>query len=300
MTKKVLIIGGKGFLGTNVARALIKFGYNVDLLCKKKKNFKRLKNTNYIFCDIRNKKDLKKKIDNNYEYVINFAGNIDHKNTQQTFSTHFIAIKNILEILKKRKIKLFIQAGSCLEYGKNKSPQKEKERCRPISQYGKSKYYLSKYLIKNKKKFQFKFIILRLYQVYGPYQKKDRLIPIVIDSCLQNKNFNCTEGNQERDFLYIDDLTTLIKKMLNHKKINSNIYNVGSGNPIKVRNVICKIRKIISKGNPKFGAIKMRKDEVKFLYPDIKKVKKEFKWSPKVNIFEGLKKTIKFYENKKK
>ena len=59
MTKKVLIIGGKGFLGTNVARALIKFGYNVDLLCKKKK-FKRLKNTNYIFCDIRNKKDLKK------------------------------------------------------------------------------------------------------------------------------------------------------------------------------------------------------------------------------------------------
>ena len=104
MTKKVLIIGGKGFLGTNVARALIKFGYNVDLLCKKKKNFKRLKNTNYIFCDIRNKKDLKKKIDNNYEYVINFAGNIDHKNTQQTISTHFIAIKNILEILKKEKL----------------------------------------------------------------------------------------------------------------------------------------------------------------------------------------------------
>ena len=67
------------------------------LICYvRKKKFKRLKNTNYIFCDIRNKKDLKK-IDNNYEYVINFAGNIDHKNTQQTISTHFIAIKIYLK-----------------------------------------------------------------------------------------------------------------------------------------------------------------------------------------------------------
>ena len=64
--------------------------------------------------------------------------------------------------------------------------------------------------------------------------------------------------------------------------------------------MICKIRNIISKGNPKFGAIKMRKDEVKFLYPDIKKVKKEFKWSPKVNISEGLKKLLNFMKIKNK
>ena len=61
------------------------------------------------------------------------------------------------------------------------------------------------------------FIILRPYQVYGPYQKYDRLIPMVIKSCLKNKKFPCTEGNQERDFLYVDDFTDLIIKILKKK-----------------------------------------------------------------------------------
>ena len=53
------------------------------------------------------------------------------------------------------------------------------------------------------KKFKFKFVILRLYQIYGPNQEINRLIPIVISSCLKNKKFNCSSGIQVRDFLYV-------------------------------------------------------------------------------------------------
>ena len=79
------------------------------------------------------------------------------------------------------------------------------------------------------------FIILRPYQVYGPYQKYDRLIPMVIKSCLKNKKFPCTEGNQERDFLYVDDFTDLIIKILRKKNFKNRIFNVGYGKPIKVK-----------------------------------------------------------------
>ena len=67
---------------------------------------------------------------------------------------------------------------------------------------------------------KFKFIILRLYQIYGPNQEINRLIPIVISSCLKNKKFKCSSGIQIRDFLYVEDLLNLINKIICIKKKN--------------------------------------------------------------------------------
>ena len=61
------------------------------------------------------------------------------------------------------------------------------------------------------------FLVLRLYQVYGPLQKKDRIIPITIDSCLKNNSFACSNGLQKRDFLYVGDFVKLITKILKKK-----------------------------------------------------------------------------------
>ena len=69
-----------------------------------------------------------------------------------------------------------------------------------------------------------KYIILRPYQIFGPYQKFDRLIPFVIKNSLKGKNFNCSAGIQIRDFLFVDDFTLLIKKILKCKNIKSGIY----------------------------------------------------------------------------
>ena len=134
-----------------------------------------------------------------------------------------------------------------------------------------------------------------MYQIYGPNQNNQRLIPFVINSCLKSKNFNCTSGQQIRDFLYIDDLVNLIIKILKKKLFKKKIYNAGSGEPVKIKSMIQKITDKIKKGNPNFGKIMMRKDENFKLYPDITSVKEEFNWQPKVNINEGLKKTINFY-----
>ena len=111
----------------------------------------------------------------------------------------------------------------------------------------------------------------------------------------KNKIFLCTPGTQKRDFIYVDDFVFLIKKILLKKNIRYEIFNVGSGKPILVKNIIKKIRNLTKSGEPKFGAIKMRKDEVMSLYPLTKKVKKYFNWKPKVKLIQGLKKTIKSY-----
>ena len=121
------------------------------------------------------------------------------------------------------------------------------------------------------------------------------MVPIVIESCLKNKSFACTDGSQFRDFLYVDDFCELIKKILKKKNNINGVYNVGFGKPNKVKDVIKLIQKKINRGNPIFGKIKMRTEEMKFTYPNINKVKTIYKWRPKIKINDGLKKTIDFY-----
>ena len=297
MKKKILILGGNGFLGKNLLGTLVKLRrYKITSVSKKiLKNSKKIKKINSISCNINDYPKFKKKLKNEkFDFVINFSGNINHSDKEETFKAHYNCVKNIVKYIKLTKSGLLIQAGSSLEYGGNKSPQNEKQICKPLSVYGQAKLLSSKFIMKNLKK----FIILRPYQIYGPYQKKNRLIPITIESCIKNLKFKCTLGNQERDFLYVDDFIDLIIKILGSKDINSGIFNVGSGKPIKVKNVILTIVKKIKKGTPLFGELKMRKDEKNSLYPDLNKTKKIFKWRPKINFDVGISKTINFYKGK--
>ena len=73
------------------------------------------------------------------------------------------------------------------------------------------------------------------------------------------------------------------------EKNNGEIFNIGSGRPIKIKQVIKQIQKMIGKGRAQFGKIKYREDENMELYPSIKKARKKLKWSPKVNFNRGLK-----------
>ncbi len=292
MKKKILITGGTGFLGFNFIKSLNQKKYDITSLSSKKKSKKNfIKGVKYVFCDISNFKKLKKKIGKQYSFIVNFSGNIDHKNKSETFRVHYQGLKNLVKLIDKKHLELFIQIGSSLEYGKLKSPQKENLVCRPVSYYGRAKYLSSRYILKKLNR----FLILRLYQVYGPYQKNDRLIPYVIKSCLRNKEFSCTEGLQIRDFLFVDDLVNLLSKIINKKKMHYSVYNVGSGKPLKVKKLINLIVKKIKNGKPKFGKIKMRKEETKNLFPNTRSVQKDFKWRPKVSISQGLQKTINHY-----
>lgn len=296
MKKSILIVGGTGFIGKNLINKLKFLNFKILSLSKKKSIPKSRHNIEYKSLDIVNTKKLKRLNEKKFNIVINLGGNIDHQNPQETRKAHYYGLKNLFNNLSLKNLDLFIQIGSSLEYGPSKSPQIESQLCKPNSCYGKAKLSATKYLIKNLKSKKFKLIILRPYQIYGPFQKLDRLIPQTINCYLKKKKFECSEGNQKRDFLYVEDFVSLILKIINKKKIKSGIYNVGSGKPVKVKDIIKLINKLIKFGKPVFGKIKMRKDEAMSLYPNTKKIKKNFNWKPKTSLKSGLKKTIKYYE----
>ena len=207
MKEKILIFGGTGFIGYHLAKEALRRGFQVSSISKnvpiKKRYLKRVK---YIIADISNKNFLNKKIKEDFQYVFNLAGYVDHSDKIKTYKSHYLGCKNISNFFLKKKIKKLIQVGSSMEYGLAVSPQKENFKCKPKSVYGRAKFLSTNYLLNLYHKKKFPVTIVRLYQVYGPYQDLNRLIPIVINSCKDNKDFPCSHGRQSRDFLYINDL----------------------------------------------------------------------------------------------
>ena len=295
--KTVLITGGTGFVGFSVIKFCVLRKWKVvSLSTNKPRKSRKLKNVKYIVLDISKKNSLQILNKFNFDHVINCAGYVNHKNYKKTYNSHYIGCKNLYSYFKEKKIKSFVQVGSSSEYGMSKAPQSEDIICKPEMIYGKSKLKATNFFIDKFNQENFPVIILRFFQIYGPHQDKNRFIPIIIDGCLKNKKFYCSDGKQSRDFIYIDDAVKVIIKTMKTKKAVGNIINIGCGKAIILKKVIKMIIKFSKGGKPLYGKIKLRTDEPKKVYPSIKKAKNLLNWSTKVDIVNGIKKTIKFYK----
>ena len=294
----MLIAGGTGFIGYHLAKKAIKKGYLVTSLSSKRpKPYRYIRAVKYIICNTLNIELLKKKLNQEFDIVVNLSGYVNHQEKKKTYLTHYQGCKNLANIFLEKKINSFIQIGSGMENGNAQSPQKESEICKPLTNYAFAKYKASLYLLKLFKQKGFPVIILRLYQAYGPKQDFNRLIPTTIKKSLLNKEIPTTLGNQVRDFIFIDDLTEIILKFSNTKFSNKRIFNIGTTKPYKIKDVIKKIVKIIGKGKPNFGKIKLRKGEIMNMYPNTSNMRAKLKWRPKISLTKGLKLTIKSYKN---
>tara|TARA_Y200000002_G_C22678927_1_gene663203 strand:+ start:2287 stop:3207 length:921 start_codon:yes stop_codon:yes gene_type:complete len=299
--KNILIAGGTGFIGYHLSKKALKKKYLVSVISTKKPaKDRKLNKVKYILCDISNKNQLQKKIKSNYDFVVNLAGYVNHQEKVKTYNSHFKGSKNLADFFLNKNIISFLQIGSSTEYGRSRAPHTELTRCDIKSSYARAKFDAQKYLKKLNKRYNFKYNIIRFYQVYGPKQNLNRLIPIVVFNCLKNRSFPSSEGKQGRDFLFIDDAVDAIFKVLNNKKSINQIYNIGFGKPFNIRKLILKIVRLCMGGKPLFGKIKLRQDESLMSYPNIRKAKKKLGWKPKTDIEEGLIKTIKYYKSKKR
>ena len=300
LTKKnILIVGGTGFVGFHLAKKCKLNQLSVTSFSISKPKKKRyLKGVKYVFGNIRNKKSLKKLNRLKFHFVVNCGGYVDHINKKKTYDSHYNGCVNLYEYFKDKNLLAFIQMGSSSEYGKEKSPLKESIMGNPKDIYGKSKLLASNFLLKKNLENGFPSIILRLFHVFGPFQDNNRFIPFVINECLKGKKFDCSDCTQKRDFLSIDDAIKAILLCMKEKKAIGQIINIGSGKTIILKNVIKDIIKTIKKGQPNFGKIKLRSDENKIIYPDIKKAKKILNWKLKDNFSYKLKETVNYYKGK--
>ena len=100
---RILIAGGTGFIGYHLAKKCLNLGWSVTIFAiHKPKRIRKLNRVKYLVGDLYNKEELKK-IDLNFDYVVNLSGYVDHINKKETFNTHYIGCRNLVRIFKKKK-----------------------------------------------------------------------------------------------------------------------------------------------------------------------------------------------------
>jgi len=296
---QLLVVGGTGFIGCHVVKEAIRRGWQVDSLSlNEPSQTNKIEGANYIIADITLPSALSKITAIKYDFVVNLSGYIDHtlfsEGGRRTINTHFVGLLNLLDCLDHKHLKRFVQIGSSDEYGAVKAPQHEDSREQPISPYSLAKLACTQFLQMLNRTEAFPAVILRLFLTYGPNQSKKRFLPQIIKGCLDGRAFPTSSGEQLRDFCYIDDTVNAIYSVFECNAANGQVFNVGSGLPISIKDVICKVCEILKKGQPQFGEVHYRSNESMALYANINKIKTVIGWSPIVSLDAGIAMTAKW------
>lgn len=304
--KKILLIGGSGFIGLNAAKALSELEADITILCKNPEKIKNIgfcRNFKIIKGDVSDYDSVEKNIMNK-DVIINFASVVSSGSSFDAFEdikTNLAGQLNVLEARKKLNQKSrYIFIGSRAQFGRVKEkdlPIKEDCPQNPISLYGIHKSAAENYCSLYYRAFGLKSIIIRLPQVYGPSLTNEETHSIIdkfIKKALKSEEFYVYGyGKDIKDLIYVDDVVEFITKVLN-SGIENDIFNVGSGKKIRLKEIAKKIVDLCGSGS--FRLAPFRKGTENFelgsCYFDISNAKK-FGWKPNVGIDEGIKKTIK-------
>jgi dTDP-6-deoxy-L-talose 4-dehydrogenase (NAD+) len=289
---RIVITGATGFIGSDLIKK-INTQQNKILCISRKKN-KNKKNIKWIRCSLSEDNKYKKIISEfKAEIVIHLAWegipDLSKKNCEKNLN---ISKKFLKYFLKSKYCKKIIISGTCFEYKKNIGSCDEKSKIEKNNIFSKTKTNLRQWVenrVKNKK---IRFYWLRIFYAYGSEQRKDSLIPTCIRSIRMNKEPEIKNLYNINDFIFVEDISNAIKNFIN-KKIDSGIYNVGSGRPISIIKVIEIIYKIVQakKYSTKFQKYLPIDGQQKF-WANLKKIKKNTGWQPKYDIYKGIKKII--------
>ncbi len=300
---KSLVTGGAGFIGSNLVDLLIKNRHKVIVLDNfstgRKSNLKghSKKNLKIINIDISKNNNIDKYF-SGVDYVFHLAGLADIvpsiENPKKYFDSNVTGTFNIVRASKKAKIKKFIYAASASCYGFPKHfPTREDSTVKPMYPYALTKWQGEELVMHWNKVFNFPAISLRFFNCYGPRSRTTGAYGAVFGVFLAQKLANkpltvVGNGKQTRDFIHVSDLVNAVLKAAYSNKTGE-IYNLAGGKEVQVN----KIARLVGGKTIK---IPKRPGEPDRSLADIKKIRKDLNWKPKVRIEEGVKDLVKNIE----
>ena len=166
-----------------------------------------------------------------------------------------------MEVLPRNKLKRFVQIGSSDEYGNAPAPQNEKMREQPISPYSLAKVASTHFLQMLYRSENFPAVTLRLFLTYGPGQDVKRFLPQIIQGCLNNADFPTSAGEQIRDFCFVEDAVRAVTQALTVPEAIGEVFNVASGEQVKIRTMIEIVCALTGSGKPLYGEVPYRPGE---------------------------------------
>lgn len=310
---KYLITGTAGFIGSNIARRLVRDNCEVrgfdNFSTGKRKNLEDLEkkdNFEFIAGDLRNLHEIKKAV-RNIDIILHQAAvpsvQRSLENPVLINDSNINGTLNLLMAAKEEKVKKVVYASSSSIYGTNqKLPKKEDMPPEPISPYSLSKYTGERYCQIFSKIYNLSTICLRYFNVFGPYQdphsEYSAAIPKFINLILEDKQpVIYGDGEQSRDFTYVENVVEA-NILAAKSDITDEVINIACGERVSINEAVKILNKILNKDiKPVYK--KGRIGEVKHSLADVSKARQKINYIPKYKFTEGLKKTVEWYKKQK-
>lgn len=309
--KNILITGGLGFVGGNLTSKLLSYNIKPIILDFIPADIEidarylpfNLDKIEFFNADIRNQKeiiDIIKKV--SPDYIVHLAA---LTKLQKDFETAFLSVEinlkgtlNLLRSIKEFPVSSFVFMSTSDVYGGVNPPFRETQAMIPSSPYSVSKASAEMYCLMFNRVLNLPITILRSFNLFGEYQNINRVIPHIIMKLIKHEHVELTKGEQKREFNYIENLLDAIFISLVTPTSQGRIINIGSGHSISIREIAQLIAEHFKlPDNLRFGAIPYRPNEIWDMYCDNTLAKNILEWKPRVNLNEGLIKTIKWYQN---
>ena len=322
--KNILITGGAGYIGSNVAYLLIDKGYNVTVIDNLITGNKHLvpPEAKLEICDIAKVNRISEIIQNNkFDLVMHFAGlvKVDESISypEKYNNYNYEKSKIFLDTCLDNKLNKIIFSSTASVYGNNtKDNVSENDILNPLNPYAISKLKFENYIIDKSKNDSLKYIILRYFNVAGAEDKlrtgliaksSTNLIKVICEVATKKKdtliingnNYDTLDGTPIRDFIHVSDLAEMhylsAKYLTKDKK--SEIFNCGYGKGFSIMEVVNNMNDILQRTLPtKIG--KRRDKDIKSSVANVQKFKDHFNWEPKFNDLKLILKTSYDWEKK--
>ena len=301
---KVLITGATGFIGSHVARLLLKEGSDIYAVTRENSNLWRIKdivsNLNLLPCDLLAFDQL-----NNYlekirpELCIHLAW-YAVPGKYLTAPDNITLLNGSLSLasrLAELGCEQFIGIGTCFEYDTTLGYLSENSITQPRSLYAASKLALQLVLEQLANSTGMQVAWLRLFYQYGAFEDEQRLVPSVICALLRNQTVKLTPGEQIRDFLHIEDVVAAIWAVAQSQV--SGVVNVGSGKPIAVKDIANMIGTLLDRRELiALGAIPYYSSDPMFICANNQKLRDKTTWIPQYTLEQGLCETIDWWKKR--
>ena len=315
--KNILVTGGAGFIGSNFINYILDrrddyFIVNLDKLTyagnlenlkpsEKKKNYRFVKGdiTNHELVDYIFQKY-------NIKYVINFAAesHVDRSilGSEIFYLSNVIGTNVLLEISRKYEAEKFLQISTDEVYG-SLGPEgsfTETTPLSPNSPYSSSKAAADMMALSFHHTYGLPVLITRCSNNYGPYQFPEKLIPLMIINCLNDKELPVYgDGMNVRDWIYVIDHNRAVEAVFENGKIGE-VYNIGAENEMPNIKIVELIIEHLNKSKNLIKFVKDRPGHDRRYAIDAYKIKNELGWNPEFSFELAIKDTIDWYLNNKK
>lgn len=305
---KVLITGGSGLIGSALAEHLIKKGFGVNVLDRRKELS--IKGINYFQGSVLEREDIKKAI-KDCDYVFHLAAILGVSNATaralECLDVNILGTRNILHEAADAGVKKVLLTSSSEVYGEpDKVPIEENAPRKPKSEYGFSKCIGEEYCKAFKLNHDLNYSIVRYFNVYGPNQALKFVMPLFIKNALSGEPLVVYgSGEQVRSFCYVTDAVKGTEMVMFDKKADNDIFNIG--NDKEPMSMIEAAKKVLSMAKreeepvivPFKESDRTETREIFKRVPDISKARRILGYEPEVNLDEGIRRIIEYQKGEK-